>query len=68
MEPMSSWILVGFVTAEPQRELPDVSLKVTLLHADDSSGGTRELHNTLASHGGLSVEIPASEMRLPLCL
>ena len=22
MEPASSWILVGFVTAEPQRELP----------------------------------------------
>ena len=26
IEPMSSWILVGFVTAEPQREILCVSL------------------------------------------
>ena len=33
MEPVSSWILVGFVTIEPQREcLEDISSNIPILH------------------------------------
>ena len=34
MEPMSSWILVELVTAEPQWELPDIYVLITNLLND----------------------------------
>ena len=34
IEPVSSWILVGFVTTEPQRELPEMSFKFMQIYTE----------------------------------
>ena len=42
MEPASSWILVGFVTAEPQQELLCRSLLVLLVSSESSVVSAQE--------------------------
>ena len=39
MEPASSWLLVGFITAEPRQELPETLLLI-LLHKDSGVSKT----------------------------
>ena len=56
IKPASSWILVGFITDEPQRELPYVRFKTDLAEFPSCSGETNltGIHEDVVSIPGLT--------------
>ena len=57
MEPVSSWILVGFLTAEPQRELHGGSHVIYIIQVRKADTGRRETY--LESRGWEGTEMDA---------
>ena len=64
MEPASSWILVGFVTAEPQQELPHFCNLASAFYFYSCSS-SRFKNNNNNNNNGPSGWIPVLETQVP---